>query len=188
MPALIPSIVGLFLIQVVFVARKNQLVGCQAAAGLGLLVASWFVSSDLVLRFVGGALFSSMIADRLRDPTHVKNRKGNLLLLATFGPMFVLLGYLNRPPPPEVVRITESALTVTNGAYQQVLPRSALRIVEFAQVPHRRWHVKDGTHVVNLSEGGLYTASNGEVWTARELIIDLENWAGVRREHTNRDP
>lgn len=188
MPALIPSIVGIFLIQAVFAARKNQPVGCQTAAGLGLLVASWFVSSDLLLRFAPGVLVSSVIVDRLLDPSQVKNRKGNLFQLAGLVVFCVFAGYQNPPAPPEIVRITESALTVTNGAHQQVLPRSALRIVEFAKVPHRRWHVKDGTHLVDLIEGGLYTASNGEVWTARELIIDLENWAGVRREPTNRDP
>ena len=73
-PAIIPSVVSLWLVATVFFARKGFVVWCQTFACLTILIASWFVSDERLMMAFIGLLAISVGLDRYLDPKLVVRR------------------------------------------------------------------------------------------------------------------
>lgn len=187
--AVVPNGVALLLGGAVFATRGGRNMLCFTVALLGMLVVSWFVPLIWVAALLPVVMCAASAIDQRKDPRFQMNRKAFWVLLVLLATMQGYILTRSEGGGPTILELGEGEMVVSRGArYQVVLPRSGLRIVEFSQAPSREWHLKDGTHVVSVSEGDQFVAANGETWLARDIVADVEQWAGIHREHTNRNP
>lgn len=190
--AVLPNVIALLLVVTVFAVRTGRNMVCRTLVLLCALILSWFVQETWVIALLPIFMFAGMAIDRRREPKIVHAPRALSAILAVLSAVvLVVQAYylLSTRSGPTVLRVTKEELIENRGPrYQAVLPRSSLRIVEFKKVPHRTWHLKDGTHVVALFEGDEFVDANGERWLARGIVSDPERWAGIQREQVNRDP
>lgn len=77
--------------------------------------------------------------------------------------------------------LTDSEITTRFRSDRQLIPRYALRIVEFGS-EQKTWHFKGNGKVIVFRPGGYKTADGNELSSA-QMIDRIETWMGRSREH-----